>query len=432
MEKYYQKEIECASPEKIRELQDERLVKQIKHVWDNVPYYRKKMEEKGVTPDDIKGVDDLHKLPFLSKADLRDAYPYGLLAAPLKDCVRIQSTSGTTGRRVVAFYTQHDIDLWEDCCARAIVAAGGTNEDVVQIAYGYGLFTGGAGLHGGSHKVGSLTLPMSSGNTDRQLQFMIDLQSTILCCTPSYAAYLAESIHERGLRDKIKLKAGIFGAEAWSEKMRQEIQNQLGIKAYDIYGLTEISGPGVAFECSDQKGMHINEDHFIAEIIDPDTGEVLPDGTQGELVFTSITKEAFPLLRYRTRDICVLTREKCSCGRTLVKMCKPMGRSDDMLIVKGVNVFPSQIETVLIEQGYQANYQIIVDRVNNSDTLEVMVEMTQDNFSDNLGKITEMEKSLVAALKAMLGIYTKVRLVAPKSITRSEGKAVRVIDKRKI
>lgn len=432
MENYYQKEIECASPEKLRELQDERLVKQVKHVWDNVPYYRKKMEEKGVTPDNIKGVDDLHKLPFLSKADLRDAYPYGLLAAPLKDCVRIQSTSGTTGRRVVAFYTQHDIDLWEDCCARAIVAAGGTNEDVVQIAYGYGLFTGGAGLHGGSHKVGSLTLPMSSGNTDRQLQFMTDLQSTILCCTPSYAAYLAESIHERGLKDKIKLKAGIFGAEAWSEKMRQEIQNQLGIKAYDIYGLTEISGPGVAFECSDQTGMHINEDHFIAEIIDPDTGEVLPDGTQGELVFTSITKEAFPLLRYRTRDICVLTREKCSCGRTLVKMCKPMGRSDDMLIVKGVNVFPSQIETVLIEQGYKSNYQIIVDRVNNSDTLEVMVEMTQDNFSDNLGKITEMEKSLVAALKAMLGIYTKVRLVAPKSITRSEGKAVRVIDKRKI
>ncbi len=432
MERYYQKEIECASPEKIRELQNERLIKQVKHVWDNVPYYKKKMEEKGVTPDDIKGVDDLHKLPFLSKADLRDAYPYGLLAAPLKDCVRIQSTSGTTGRRVVAFYTKNDIDLWEDCCARAIVAAGGTDEDVVQVAYGYGLFTGGAGLHGGSHKVGSLTLPMSSGNTDRQLQFMTDLGSTILCCTPSYAAYLAENIHERGLRDKIKLKAGIFGAEAWSEKMRQEIQNQLGIKAYDIYGLTEISGPGVAFECSDQTGMHINEDHFIAEIIDPDTGEVLPDGSQGELVFTSITKEAFPLLRYRTRDICVLTREKCSCGRTLVKMCKPMGRSDDMLIVKGVNVFPSQIETVLIEQGYQANYQIIVDRVNNSDTLEVMVEMTQDNFSDNLGKITEMEKSLVAALKAMLGIYTKVRLVAPKSITRSEGKAVRVIDKRKI
>ena len=432
MERYYQKEIECAAPEKIRELQNERLVKQVKHVWDNVPYYRKKMEEKGVTPDDIKSVDDLHKLPFLSKDDLRDAYPYGLLAVPKSECVRIQSTSGTTGRRVVAFYTQHDVDLWEDCCARAIVAAGGTKDDVCQVSYGYGLFTGGPGLNGGSHKVGCLTLPMSSGNTDRQLQFMTDLEATILCCTPSYAAYLAESIHERGLRDKIKLKAGIFGAEAWSESMRQEIQNQLGIKAYDIYGLTETSGPGVSFECSEQTGLHINEDHFIAEIIDPETGEVLPEETQGELVFTSITKEAFPLLRYRTRDICVLSREKCSCGRTLVKMSKPMGRSDDMLIVKGVNVFPSQIETVLLEQGYQANYQIIVDRVNNSDTLEVMVEMTQDNFSDNLGKITEMEKSLVAALKAMLGIYTKVRLVAPKSITRSEGKAVRVIDKRKI
>ena len=300
------------------------------------------------------------------------------------------------------------------------------------VCYGYGLFTGGPGLNGGSHKVGCLTLPMSSGNTDRQLQFMVDLGSTILCCTPSYAAYLAESIHERGLRDKIKLKAGIFGAEAWSEEMRQDIQNKLGIKAYDIYGLTETSGPGVSFECSEQTGMHINEDHFIAEIIDPDTGEVLPEGSKGELVFTSITKEAFPLLRYRTRDICILSRKKCSCGRTHVKMSKPMGRSDDMLIVKGVNVFPSQIETVLLEQGYPANYQIIVDRVNNSDTLEVMVEMTAENFSDNLGRITEMEKGLVAALKAMLGIYAKVRLVAPKTITRSEGKAVRVIDKRKI
>ena len=314
----------------------------------------------------------------------------------------------------------------------AIVAAGGTNEDVCHVSYGYGLFTGGPGLNGGSHKVGCLTLPMSSGNTDRQLQFMVDLGSTILCCTPSYAAYLAESIQERGLRDKIKLKAGIFGAEAWSEEMRRDIEQKLGIKAYDIYGLTETSGPGVAFECSEQTGMHINEDHFIAEIIDPDTGEVLPEGSKGELVFTSITKEAFPLLRYRTRDICVLTRKKCSCGRTHVKMSKPMGRSDDMLIIKGVNVFPSQIETVLLEQGYPANYQIIVDRVNNSDTLEVMVEMTPENFSDSLGVITEREKSLVAALKAMLGIYAKVRLVAPKSITRSEGKAVRVIDKRKI
>ena len=432
MANYYQPEIETASREQIVAWQNERLVKQVQHVWDNVPYYRAKMEEKGVTPADIKTIDDLHKLPFLTKADLRDAYPYGLCAKPLSECVRIQSTSGTTGRRVVAFYTQHDVDLWEDCCARAIVAAGGTKEDVVQVAYGYGLFTGGPGLNGGSHKVGCLTLPMSSGNTERQLQFMTDLQATILCCTPSYAQYLAESIEEAGLRDKIKLKAGIFGAEAWSEEMRHDIENRLGIKAYDIYGLTETSGPGVSYECCEQTGMHINEDHFIAEIINPETGEVLPDGEKGELVFTSITKEAFPLLRYRTRDICVLSREKCSCGRTHVKMSKPMGRSDDMLIIKGVNVFPSQIETVLLEQGYAPNYQIIVDRVNHSDTLEVLVEMAPDKFSDSLAEIAEQEKKLVGALKAMLGIFAKVRIVSPKSITRSEGKAVRIIDKRKI
>lgn len=433
MERYYQPEIECASREQILAWQNERLLKQVRNVWDNVPYYRKKMEAKGVTPEDIKSVDDLHKLPFVTKDDLRESYPYGLVARPLRDCVRIQSTSGTTGKRVVAFYTQHDIDLWEDCCARAIVAAGGTNEDVCQVSYGYGLFTGGPGLNGGSHKVGCLTIPTSSGNTERQIMFIRDLNATILCCTPSYAAYIGETMKEMGLTpEQIPLKAGIFGAEAWSEEMRQGIQNTLGIKAYDIYGLTELSGPGVSFECSEQTGMHINEDHFIAEIIDPNTGEVLPEGTQGELVFTSLTKEAFPLLRYRTRDICVLTRKKCSCGRTFVKMSKPRGRSDDMLIVKGVNVFPSQIETVLLEQGYQANYQILVDRVNNTDTLEVMVEMTPENFSDSLGKITEMEKNLVAALKAMLGIYAKVRLVAPKTIARSEGKAVRVIDKRKI
>ncbi|MFR8002972.1 MAG: phenylacetate--CoA ligase family protein [Hydrogeniiclostridium sp.] len=432
MEHYYQPEIECASQEQIRAWQDERLVKQVKHVYDNVPYYRNLMEKKGVKPEDIRSVEDLHKLPFLTKDDLREAYPYGLLAAPLKDCVRIQSTSGTTGRRVVAFYTQRDIDLWEECCARAIVAAGGTKDDVVHVCYGYGLFTGGAGLNGGSHKLGSLTLPMSSGNTDRQIQFMCDLGSTILCCTPSYAAYLAECICERGLQDQIKLKAGIFGAEAWSEEMRQDIQQKLGIKAYDIYGLTEISGPGVAFECSAQTGMHINEDHFIAEIIDPETGEVLPEGEKGELVFTSITKEAFPLLRYRTKDICVLTREKCSCGRTHVKMSKPMGRSDDMLIVKGVNVFPSQIETVLLNKGYPANYQILVDRVNNSDTLDVEVEMTPEMFSDSVTAVSTREKELVDALKSMLGIYAKVKLVAPKTIARSEGKAVRIIDKRKL
>ena len=432
MANYFQPEIETMPVEELKELQSKRLIEQVKHVWDNVPYYRKKMEEKGVTPDDIKSIDDLHKLPFLSKDDLREAYPTGLLGVDMSECIRIHSTSGTTGKRVVAFYTKADIDLWEDCCARAIVAAGGTKEDVCHVAYGYGLFTGGFGLNGGSQKVGCLTLPMSSGSTDRQLQFMTDLGSTILCCTPSYAAYLAESIHENGLRDKIKLKAGIFGAEAWSEDMRRDIEDKLGIKAYDIYGLTETTGPGVAFECSEQTGMHINEDHFIAEIIDPDTHEVLPLGSKGELVFTSISKKGFPLLRYRTKDICILNREKCSCGRTFIKMCKPMGRSDDMLIIRGVNVFPSQIETVLMQQGFPANYQIIVDRVNNTDTFEVMVEMTADLFSDSLAKINEAEKALIGALKDMLGISPKVKLVAPKTIARSEGKAVRVIDKRKI
>ena len=430
---YYQPEIETMPEEKMRALQSERLVKQVKHVYENVPYYKKLMDEKGVTPDDIKGIDDLHKLPFLTKADLRDAYPYGLLAKPISDCVRIHSTSGTTGKRVVAFYTQHDIDLWEDCCARAITAAGGTKEDVCQVCYGYGLFTGGSGLHGGSHKVGCLTLPMSSGNTDRQIQFMMDLNSTIICCTPSYAAYIGETLKEQGYKPSDnKLKAGIFGAEPWTEEMRRDIENTLGIKAYDIYGLTETSGPGVAFECEEQTGMHINEDHFIAEIIDPETGEVLPEGEKGELVFTSITKEAFPLLRYRTRDICVLSRKKCSCGRTLIKMTKPMGRSDDMMIIRGVNVFPSQIETVLLNEGYSPNYQIIIDRKNNSDTLDVNVELSPEMFSDTVKSVTDREKKLADAMRTMIGIGPNVHLVPPKTIARSEGKAVRVIDKRKL
>ena len=433
MERYFQPEIECAPREEILRIQNEKLLKQVRHVWDRVPYYRKKMEDKGVTPEDIKSIEDLHKLPFLSKADLRDAYPYGLLGTDLKDCVRIHSTSGTTGKRVVAYYTQHDLDLWDDCCARAITAAGGTNEDVCQVSYGYGLFTGGLGLHGGSHKVGCLTVPTSSGSTDRQIMFIQDLQATILCCTPSYAAFLGERMKEMGLGpDDIPLKAGIFGAEAWSEEMRHDIEATLGIKAFDIYGLTELSGPGVAFECSAQQGMHINEDHFIAEIIDPDTGEVLPEDAQGELVFTSLDKEAFPLLRYRTRDICQLTREKCSCGRTHVRMAKPRGRSDDMLIIRGVNVFPSQIETVLLNHGYAANYQIIVGRVNNTDTLDVQVEMTPEMFTDNLGDVEAKQRELMDGLKAMLGIKAKVSLVAPKTIPRSEGKAVRVIDNRKI
>ena len=431
--RYFQKEIETMPIEEMKKLQSEKLVKQVAHVYENVPYYRDLMDKAGVSPADIKGIEDLKKLPFLSKADLREAYPYGLLAKPVKDCVRIQSTSGTTGKRVVAFYTQHDVDLWEDCCARAIVAAGGTNEDVCQVAYGYGLFTGGPGLNGGSHKVGCLTLPMSSGFTERQIQFMTDLSATILCCTPSYAAYIAESLKEMGYTpDRIPLKAGIFGAEPWTEEMRKGIERDLGIKAYDIYGLTETTGPGVAFECCEQTGMHINEDHFLAEIINPDTGEVLPEGEKGELVFTSLDKEAFPLLRYRTRDICVLSRKKCSCGRTLIKMAKPMGRTDDMLIIRDVNVFPSQIETVLLNEGYQPYYQIIVDRVGNNDTFDVNLEMNPDQFTDTVSGITALEKSLANAMKVMLGINPAVHLVPPKSITRSEGKAVRVIDKRKL
>ena len=433
MGKYFQPEIETAPREEILAIQNEKIVKQVKHVYENVKYYRDMMDKKGVKPEDIKGVEDIKKLPFLSKADLREAYPYGLLGTELKNCVRIQSTSGTTGKRVVAFYTQHDIDLWEECCARAIVAAGGSNEDVVQVAYGYGLFTGGAGLHGGAHKVGCLTLPMSSGNTERQIQFMMDLEATILCCTPSYAAYIGETLAEQGYKPSDnKLKAGIFGAEPWTEEMRQSIQKSLGIKAYDIYGLTEVSGPGVAFECAEQRGMHINEDHFYVEVIDPDTGEVLPDGSKGELVFTCLDKEAFPLIRYRTRDICVLSREKCSCGRTHVKMTKPMGRSDDMLIIRGVNVFPSQIETVLLKEGYTPNYQIELDRINNSDTFEIKVEMSPEQFSDIVSINQAKERKLEQAMRTMLGIGPKVRLVPPKTIARSEGKAVRVIDHRKL
>ena len=433
MKHYYQPEIETASREAILKIQNEKIVRQVRYVWEHVPYYKKLMEEKGVTPDDIRSVDDIRLLPFLSKADLREAYPYGLLGTDLRNCVRIHSTSGTTGKRVVAFYTQHDIDIWEECCARAIVAAGGSEEDVVQVCYGYGLFTGGSGLHGGSHKVGCLTLPMSSGNTERQIQFMMDLNSTILCCTPSYAAYIGEVLAEKGYKpEDNKLKAGIFGAEPWTEEMRRGIEASLGIKAYDIYGLTEISGPGVAFECEAQKGMHINEDHFYVEIIDPDTGEVLPDGSKGELVFTSLDKEGFPLLRYRTRDICVLTREKCACGRTHVRMSKPMGRSDDMMIIRGVNVFPSQIETVLLNEGYAPNYLIEVDRVGNNDTLDVYVELRPDQLSDKISDIQAREKHLESAMRTMLGIGPKMHLVAPRTITRSEGKAVRVIDKRKL
>ena len=430
--KFYQPDAETMPVNEIKKLQEYKLIRQVRYAYENVEYYRNLMDAKGVKPEDITCLADISKLPFLSKDDLREAYPYGMLATDIKNCVRIHSTSGTTGKRVVAFYTQNDVDMWEECCARAIVAAGGDAGDVVQVAYGYGLFTGGSGLHGGSHKVGCLTLPMSSGNTNRQIQFMMDLNATILCCTPSYAAYIGESLREKGFKpEDNKLKAGIFGAEPWTEEMRRDIENSLGIKAYDIYGLTESSGPGVSFECCEQNGMHINEDHFYAEIIDPETGEVLPEGSKGELVFTSLDKEAFPLIRYRTRDITILSREKCSCGRTFIRMQKPMGRSDDMMIIRGVNVFPSQIEAVLLNLGYAPNYQILIDRVNNTDTFEIRVEMLPEDFSDTPKVITKKEKKIQSAMKEMLGINPTIRLVAPKSITRSEGKAVRVIDNRK-
>ena len=429
--------MECATKDEMKALQSFRLSQTVRKVYNNVPYYRERMEKAGVTPDDIHSVEDLKKLPFTMKQDLRDTYPYGLFAVPMEDVVRVHASSGTTGKQIVVGYTQHDLDVWSECCARALTAAGATNKDFMHVSYGYGLFTGGLGLHGGAEKVGMTVIPVSTGNTNRQINIIKDFGSTYICCTPSYALYLAETMEEMGItKDDIKLKAGLFGAEPWTEEMRKQIEEKLhiklGLKALDIYGLTEIIGPGVAFECSEQSGMHINEDHFIAETIDPDTGEVLPEGTQGEIVFTCISKEAFPLLRYRTRDIGILKREKCSCGRTLIKMMKPAGRSDDMLIIRGVNVFPSQVESVLLQLGNTAPYyQLIVDRVNNTDTLEIQVEISPEMFSDTVKSLEDQEKIIKSAVESTLGIAAKIRLVEPKTIQRTEGKAIRVIDKRK-
>ena len=433
MERYWQKEIETASRDQIVAWQNERLVRTVKRVYENVPYYKKLMDEKGVTPGDINSIEDLWKLPFTYKSDLRDTYPYGLFAVPMEQVVELHASSGTTGKQIVAGYTRHDLDIWADCCARQLVAAGATKEDKIHVSFGYGLFTGGFGLHLGAQRIGAVAIPVSSGNTARQITILQDFGSDYLCCTPSYAMYIAESMEQANVdMSKIALRGGIFGAEPWTEEMRQRIEEKLHIKAHDIYGLTEIMGPGVSYECCEQSGMHVNEDHFIIEVIDPDTGKVLPEGDQGEIVFSCITKEAFPLLRYRTRDIGVISRKKCSCGRTLVKMSKPRGRSDDMLIIRGVNVFPSQIETVLLRMGYSPNYQIVVDRVNNLDTLEVKVEVTQEVFSDTVTKFAVKEKELSEALKSLLGVNAKVTFAAPGSIDRSIGKAVRVIDKRKI
>ena len=426
--------MECAERYEMQALQSFRLSKTVKRVYENVPLYRERMDAAGVKPEDIRTVDDLKKLPFTYKQDLRDTYPYGMFAVPMDKVVRLHASSGTTGKQIVVGYTQNDLDMWAECCARALTAAGADEKDFMHVSYGYGLFTGGLGLHGGAEKIGMTVIPVSTGNTKRQINIIKDFGSTVICCTPSYALYLAETMEEEGItKDDIKLKAGLFGAEPWTEEMRKDIENKLGLKALDIYGLTEVVGPGVAFECEEQTGMHINEDNFIVETIDPDTGEVLPEGEQGELVFTCITKEAFPLIRYRTRDIGVLSRKPCSCGRTLVKMLKPRGRSDDMLIIRGVNVFPTQIESVLLSFGNTAPfYQIVVDRVNNVDTFEVKIELTEEMFSDTMKDISAAERQIKSAIESTLGISPKITLVEPKSIPRVEGKAVRVIDKRKL
>ena len=429
---YFNKKIECASREELKKIQSERLVKIVKNCYNNIPLYKERFDEMGIKPEDIKSIDDIAKLPFTYKGDLRDTYPFGMIAVPRSELVRVHASSGTTGKQTVVAYTQNDIDVWSESVARCIASIGGTKDDFIHVAYGYGLFTGGLGLHYGAEKLGATAIPVSSGNTSRQIDIFRDYESDILCCTPSYAMYIGETLKEKGIDPKsLKLRAGIFGAEPWTQEMRKEVEKLLDIKAYDIYGLSKIAGPGVSCDCECQCGMHIQEDFFYPEIIDPETEKPLPDGEYGELVFTCIGKEALPLIRYRTKDICALNHEKCKCGRTLVRMEKPRGRTDDMLIIRGINVFPSQIEAVLLELGMDPNYQLIVDRKNNLDTLEVQVEINESLFSDTIKELEKIERSIVSALQSTLNVVAKVKLLEPKSITRSEGKAVRVIDKRK-
>jgi phenylacetate-CoA ligase len=431
---YFNRYAETMSRDEIQKLQSERLVKLIKNVYTNVPHYRGKMQEKGLMPGDIKSIEDLSKLPFTYKDDLRDTYPFGMFASPMEEIVRIHASSGTTGKKTVVGYTARDIDMWAECIARSLAGAGVNRGDIVQVAYGYGLFTGGLGLHYGCEKLGASVIPISGGNTKRQIQTIVDFGTSVIACTPSYALYIAEEMAEMGIDPtELGLKAGIFGGEPWSQGMRQELEQKLGIKAIDIYGLSEVMGPGVACECIEQNGMHVQEDNFIPEIIDSETGEVLPEGSEGELVFTTLTKQGLPLIRYRTRDISRLDTSVCACGRTFARMFKVAGRSDDMLIIRGVNVFPSQIECVLLKiSGTTPNYQIIVSRVDNRDVLEVLVEMTPEIFSDEVRHIEDIEKKIRTELDSVLGINAKVRMVEPKSLMRTDGKAVRVIDKRKI
>ncbi|MEI6757021.1 MAG: phenylacetate--CoA ligase [Chlorobium sp.] len=425
---------ECMEREELRKLQGERVKNMVERVYNSVPFYRKKLQDAGIEPGDINTIDDLKKLPFTTKQDLRDNYPFGLFTVPQEDIVRLHASSGTTGKSTVVGYTHNDIQMWSEVVARSLTMAGVTKSDIVQVAYGYGLFTGGLGLHYGAEKVGASVIPISGGNTKKQLQLMEDFGSTAIACTPSYAAYLGEALVEEKVdRSNLKLKVGIFGAEPWTEEMRSQIEHLLGIKAYDIYGLSEIIGPGVSMECQCQKGMHIFEDHFIPEIINPETGEVLPYGELGELVFTPATKEAMPLIRYRTRDLTRLHADKCECGRTLVRMEKCVGRSDDMLIIRGVNVFPSQVESVLLEMSEtKPHYLLVVDREKNLDILEIQVEVEEQFFSDEVKELEGLRQRIKANIASLLGISATIRLVEPGTIERSMGKAQRVIDKRKL
>jgi phenylacetate-CoA ligase len=434
MSLFWDKNIECLDRDSMKKLQSERLIATVKRVYDNVPYYANKMKAAGITPEDIKGIDDLHLLPFTYKTDLRENYPFGTFAVPMQKVVRVHASSGTTGKQTVVGYTENDIKTWADCMARAFTSAGVTDKDVIHIAYGYGLFTGGLGIHYGAERVGATVVPVSGGNTKRQIQLMLDFEATVLCCTPSYALFLADEMNRMGVKkEELKLKVGIFGAEPWTEEMRQQLIKRLGIEASDIYGLSEIMGPGVAIDCPAHSGLHISADSFIPEIIDPDTGEVLPEGSQGELVFTCITKEALPLIRYRTRDLSSLNYTTCACGRTTPRMQKVTGRTDDMLVIRGVNVFPSQIESVLLQfDEIEPHYMIYVDRKDNLDSMEIHIEMKGDLFADEVRKIEALEKRLDREIDSALGINAKVRLVEPHSIERSEGKAKRVIDRRNI
>ncbi len=427
-------EIETMPREKLRELQGERLRATVQRVYDNVPFYKKAFQEKGVEPGDIKGVDDLSKLPFTVKQDLRDNYPFDLFAVPKSELVRVHASSGTTGKPIVVGYTQNDINNWADIIARCFAMTGGTKDDTIQVGYGYGLFTGGLGCHYGAERLGATVVPISGGNTKRQLMLMQDFGTTILACTPSYALFLAEEAANMGIDlPKSQLRVGVFGAEPWSENMRLELENKMGIDAYNIYGLSEVIGPGVSMECQCKSGMHVMEDHFIPEILDPDTLEPLPYGQKGELVFTSITKEAFPVIRYRTRDISMLIEEKCECGRTFVRMERLTGRTDDMLIIRGVNVFPSQIESVLLAIGEtEPHYQLVVDRKGNLDDLEIWVEVSEKMFSDEVRRLEELERKLKGEIGSILGISAKIKLVEPRTIPRSEGKAKRIVDRREL